>query len=64
MVCGQTHSALWSIELIRESQEKLVLQRRQAMAALNQKMDTYNNSLDIETLIEQLLSVVKDQVCR
>ncbi len=38
--------------------------RREAMKVLKQKMDAYDNSLDVETLTEELLSVVKDRVCR
>jgi len=45
-------------------EEKLVVQRQEEMTALKQKMDTYNNSLDVEKLTEQLLSIAKDRVCR
>ena len=44
--------------------EKLDVQRRQATAALKQKMKAYESSLDVEALIENLLSAGKDRVCR
>ncbi|MGB5965775.1 MAG: hypothetical protein WBF77_12210 [Sulfurimonadaceae bacterium] len=43
--------------------EKLEVQRRQAIAALEQKMEAYDRSLDVEALIEHLLSAAKDRVC-
>jgi hypothetical protein len=43
--------------------EKLDVQRRQATAALKQKMEAYERSFDVETLIEHLLSAAKDRVC-
>ncbi len=43
--------------------EKLEVQRRQATAALKQKMKAYESSLDVEALIEHLLSAAKDRVC-
>lgn len=45
-------------------EEKLEMQRRQAIAALEQKMEVYDGSLDVEALIEHLLFVAKDRVCR
>ena len=43
--------------------EKLELQRRQAVIVLEQKMKAYESSFDVEALIEHLLSAAKDRVC-
>ena len=45
-------------------EEKMGEKRREAMKVLKQKMDTYDNALDVESLTQELLSVVKDRVCR
>jgi len=45
-------------------EEKMGEKRREAMKVLKQKMDAYDNFLDVEKLTEELLSVVKDRVCR
>ena len=44
-------------------EEKLEVQRRQAVIVLEQKMKAYESSFDVEALIEHLLSAAKDKVC-
>jgi len=44
--------------------EQLDVERREAMEELQQRMDAYDRSLDIDLLIKQLLAVAKERVCR
>jgi len=44
--------------------DKLVEKRRKTMDVLKQKMDYYNNTIEIEALTEELFSLAKDRVCR
>lgn len=43
--------------------EKLELKRQQSLQALEQKMNAYNRSFDIDVLVKQLLSEAKERVC-
>ena len=43
--------------------EKLEVQRREATAVLEQKMEAYKSSLDVEVLVEKLLLEAKGRVC-
>ena len=43
--------------------KKLELKRQQSLQALEQKMNAYNRSFDIDVLVKQLLSEAKARVC-
>jgi hypothetical protein len=44
-------------------EEKLELKRQQSLQALEQKMNAYNRSFDVDVLVKQLLSEAKERVC-
>lgn len=44
--------------------EQLEVERREAMAALQRKMDAFDRSLDTDLLIKNLLIAAKERVCR
>lgn len=44
--------------------DKLVEKHRKTMDVLKQKMDNYNNTIEIEALTEELFSLAKEHTCR
>ena len=43
--------------------EKVEAERRQALAVLHQKMEAFDESVDIDALVDYLLSVAKERAC-